>query len=282
MNLTDKVNEENKTGKEDTIPALRLGFVGTGIITTAVVTGFCRAGIPNLTITVSPRNRERALALQETFPEIVYVAASNQQVVDASDWVFAALLPQAADEVLGELTIPAEKKFVNLILSLSTIHARELIGDRELIADVVPLTFAANGFGPSVIYAPGASEENRQQLVDLMSYISTPVVVQDAKQIAILRSITAMMSPYYMLLTRLIDWCVDNGLDEASARAYITEFTSALSHKAAGFDGPLEELAREMTPGGINWQALTHLEELDNYKEWTEILDPILERVTKE
>ena len=90
------------------------------------------------------------------------------------------------------------------------------------------------------------------------------------------------MSPYYMLISKLTDWCVANGLDEPSARRYVTGFYGALSKNAAVFPGPLEELAREATPGGINWQALTHLEEKDNYTEWTEILDPILQRVTKE
>ena len=59
-----------------------------------------------------------------------------------------------------------------------------------------------------------------------------------------------------MLLTVIIQWCERNGLDEPSARAYITEFTGALSRKAATWDGDLEDLAREMTPGGLNWMAL--------------------------
>ena len=72
-----------------------------------------------------------------------------------------------------------------------------------------------------------------------------------------------------MLLTVIIQWCERNGLDEPSARAYITEFTGALSRKAATWDGDLEDLAREMTPGGLNWMALTHLEEKDAYTPWT-------------
>lgn len=255
---------------------MKLGFIGTGIITTAVVTGFCESGRKDLQIVVSPRNKERAAALHEKYPEIVSVAADNQEVVDRSDWVFAALLPQHAEEVLQELTIPEEKKFINLVMTLSTKRAEELIGKREIIADVVPLTFAANGFGPVVVY-PAIPEVG-----ELMSHVGTPVLVETPQQIAILRATTGLMSSYYMLLTVIIDWCQENGLDEPSARKYITSFTEAMSKKAAGWDGPLEELAREMTPGGINWQALTHLEETNAYQPWTEILDPILKRVIKE
>jgi pyrroline-5-carboxylate reductase len=262
----------DKKGKS----AMKLGFIGTGIITAAVATGFCESGIDGLRIIVSPRNRERAQALRERYPDIISVAADNQEVVDQSDWVFAALLPAVAEEVIAGLTFPPEKHFINLVATLSLKRAEELIGKRAIIADVVPLTFAANRFGPVVIYPPVP------EVRDLMSHVGTPVLVETPDQIAILRSVTGLMSAYYMLLTRLTDWCVDHGLDEPTARKYVTAFTSALSEKASAWPGPLEELAREMTPGGLNWMGLTHLEEKDAFGPWTEILGPVLEKVKKE
>ena len=255
---------------------MKLGFVGTGIISEALVTGFCESKLEELSIAVSPRNRERAERLQKKYPDIVSIAADNQEVVDRSDWVFVAVLPKVAEEVVGQLTVPAEKKFISLVPTLSLKRAEELIGPREIIADVVPLTFAANRFGPSVIYPP------IPEVIELMSHVGTPVAVDTPKQIAILRSMTGLMCPYYMLLTVMVKWCCDNGMDEPSARKYVTEFTTALSRKAAVWDGDLETLAREVTPGGLNWMALTHLEEKDAYTPWTEILDPILKMVIKE
>ena len=161
--------------------------------------------------------------LHEKYPEIVSVAADNQEVVDRSDWVFAALLPKAAEDILKPLHIGPEKKFINLVATLSLKRIEEMFGQREILADVVPLTFAANRFGPVVIY-PDIPE-----VVDLMSHVGKPVPVDTPKQIAILRSTTGLMSAYYMLLTVIIQWCERNGLDEPSARAYITEFTGALS-----------------------------------------------------
>ena len=69
---------------------MKLGFIGTGIITTSVVTGFCESGMENLQIVVSPRNKERAQMLHEKYPGIVSIAADNQEVVDRSDWVCGA------------------------------------------------------------------------------------------------------------------------------------------------------------------------------------------------
>ena len=255
---------------------LNLGFIGTGIIASAVATGFCEAGIDGLHVTVSPRNRERAAHLHEAYPDIVRVAADNQDVIDSSEWVFLAVLPQQAEEVLRPLRFPKEKRFVSLVPTLALSRARELIGDRETLVDVLPLTFAANRFGPVVVY-PAAPEA-----VALMSHVGDAIAVDDPKQMAVLRTMTSNMSTYYMLLTTLVDWCVENGLDEPSARRYVTAFTGALSRKASTYEGPLRELANEMTPGGLNWQMLTELEERDCCAPWTRGLDPILRRVTKE
>lgn len=255
---------------------MKLGFIGTGIITTSLVTGFCESGLKDLHIVVSPRNKERAHMLHEKYPDMVSIAADNQEVIDRSDWIFVALLTDKAEEILKDLKIGPEKHFINLVATLSLKRIEEMFGQREILVDVVPLTVAANRFGPIVIYP------NIPRVNELMSYVGDPVPVETPKQMAILRSTTGLMSAYYMLLTVIIQWCEKNGLDEPSARAYITGFTEALSKKAATWDGDLEDLAREMTPGGLNWMALTHLEKKDAYTPWTEILNPILEKVIKE
>ena len=255
---------------------MKIGFIGTGIIASAVAAGFCESGIGDLTVTVSPRNAEKAAALQEKYPEIIRVAASNQQVVEESEWVFLSVLPKDAEAVIRDLTIPYEKKVVSLVSSLSLQRLKEISGEHAVCVDVLPLTFAAQRIGPVVVYP--AVEEARE----LLSNIGDAIAVDDPQKIAVFRAITGLMSPYYMLLTKLIDWSVENGVDEPSARAYVTEFAKALTEKAAGWDGPLENLAREMTPGGFNWTALTHLEEVNAYTPWTEILAPIMEKCVKE
>ena len=68
---------------------------------------------------VSPRNRERAAALHEKYPQVVSVAADNQEVIDRSDWVFVALLHETAEQILEPLVFPQEKKFINLVATLS-------------------------------------------------------------------------------------------------------------------------------------------------------------------
>ena len=255
---------------------MKLGFIGTGIITSSIVSGFCQAGIPDLLITVSPRNKDRAEALRTRFPENVRVAADNQAVVDASEWVFIATLPKATEEIISRLQIPAEKKVISLVPTLSLARVNELFGPRKILCDVLPITTAENRFGPVVCYPPEPEAE------EILSHIGTVVNAENPQQMAAFRTVTGLMSAYYLLLTKIIDWEVESGVEEPAARRYVTEFTKALSMKASTYPAPLEELAREYTPGGLNWTCLTNLEEKDAYTPWIEKLTPILERVKKD
>ena len=141
---------------------MKLGFIGTGIITTSVVTGFCESGMENLQIVVSPRNKERAQMLHEKYPEIVSVAADNQEVVDRSDWVFAALLPKAAEDILKPLHIGPEKKFINLVATLSLKRIEEMFGSRCCASDLRGEPLRTGGDLPG--YPGGSrSDESRRQ-----------------------------------------------------------------------------------------------------------------------
>jgi pyrroline-5-carboxylate reductase len=73
---------------------LRLGFIGTGTITSAVVEGFCTSGHP-CSILVSPRNEQKARSLEARFSQ-VHRAASNQEVLNRCEVAVLALRPSAA------------------------------------------------------------------------------------------------------------------------------------------------------------------------------------------
>ena len=254
---------------------MKIGIIGVGIIGTAIATGFCESHDENLKLILSPRGRERAQALKEKYPEQVEIAASNQEVVDRAEWVFLAVLPEQAEPLIQELTFRPEQKFINLVATLGVERARAIIGELSVIADVVPLPFNARHIGPIILYPP------IREVQELLSQLGTVVSVNTPEQMAVLRSTTALMSPYYELLASVTDWCTEQGLEEKQARSYLTSFFGALSVIASGWEDGLHQLAGEMTPGGLNWQALKGLEEQGNFTQWKEILDPVLKRVIK-
>ncbi|MBR3164717.1 MAG: NAD(P)-binding domain-containing protein, partial [Lachnospiraceae bacterium] len=136
-----------------TLPAL--GFIGTGTLTTALVTGFCeRAADKPYKIIVSPRNRDNSKMLQEKYPDRVTVAESMQDVLDQAEWIMIAILPDAGEEVLKGLQFRKEHKVINFMSDKLLPDIRSWIGDTEVLVHMVPLTYNAAFDGPIVLSPP--------------------------------------------------------------------------------------------------------------------------------
>ena len=106
---------------------ITFGFVGCGTISSAVVRGLCTLDTPPRAVVVSPRNAEKAAALAAAFPNIVRVAASNQDVLDAATVIFLGLgtpsNPAATEEAITALQFTSEHTIISLI---STAKAESL------------------------------------------------------------------------------------------------------------------------------------------------------------
>jgi hypothetical protein len=85
-----------------------LGFVGTGAITHAMVSGLCKAREAPETIWVSPRNHQISSGLGAAFSN-VRVGISNQDVLDCADTIVLAVRPQIARTVIESLVFRNER-----------------------------------------------------------------------------------------------------------------------------------------------------------------------------
>ena len=81
---------------------MKLGFIGTGKIASAVITGICTSELESTEIYVSPRSEEKSKLLSETFHN-VYRMESNQSVLDNAEVLFIALIPNQAKGILDKL-----------------------------------------------------------------------------------------------------------------------------------------------------------------------------------
>ena len=95
----------------------RLGFVGTGAITSAIVKGLAETALRDWPVIVSPRSRERADELADAITS-VSIASDNQAVVDGSDMVFLAIRPQIAPDVIRSLSFRHGQYVVRLVAGI--------------------------------------------------------------------------------------------------------------------------------------------------------------------
>ena len=102
---------------------MRLGFIGTGTITRAVVIGLLRFGVSFQRISLSPRNAETAAELA-ALDSRVHVCGNNQEVLEASDVVCLAVIPQIAADALRELHFDSRHHVISFIARISLERVR--------------------------------------------------------------------------------------------------------------------------------------------------------------
>src|SRR5438552_13200263 len=74
---------------------MKLGFIGTGALTSAIVTGLKSDPAASVSILLSPRNEHIAATLASRYTD-VRVATDNQAVLDHCDTIMLAVRPQVA------------------------------------------------------------------------------------------------------------------------------------------------------------------------------------------
>ncbi len=239
---------------------MKVGFIGAGTITEAVVTGFCESGAPGLSILLSPRNRERSRALSERYAA-VDVAASNQQVIDNSELVFLAVRPQVAGSVLKALEFRPGQRVASLIATFSAADQEEQVKPAEFAGRVAPVPSAARRSGPVAICPPD------KQLAELFETIGTVIQVREEAQVNALFSVSALMAPYFELLESVSCWLRGQGIDPLDADTYTGSLFRAIAERSTqpGGEGFAALVKEHATRGGINEQLCRELQAVGFY-----------------
>jgi pyrroline-5-carboxylate reductase len=253
---------------------MRLGFIGTGAITSAIVTGLNAAGIGTDTILVSPRNAETAASLAARFPS-VRVAASNQAVLEGSDLVMLAVRPQVAGEVLSELKFRPDHHVMSL-MAITPLHKlAALVAPATKVTRAIPLPLVAERRGPTVIYPPDPVA------AELFNRLGAAIEATSADQFDAFSTATATMAPYFAFADEIASWLTRHGVPSPDARTYVATVFQGLGNIAASTpEHSLSALSGEFaTRGGTNEQVMAHLKEHGALSALSDALDAVLQRM---
>lgn len=252
-----------------------LGFIGTGTITHAIVTGLCSAPDPPPQIWVSPRSKRRAWELAASFSN-VHVANSNQEVLDRTDTVMLAVLPQIAQSVLEDLVFKDSHHCISLIAGLSHESLLRLIRPATRWTRATPTPSVGMRRGPIAMYPPDAES------LAIFSRIGEPVAVQKESEFEPLVACSAEMAAFFKLLQECMKFMMDHDVPVESARQYAASLFGALGNTAlCRHELSFEQLAHEhTTPGGLNEQLARELTEGGVFMAHRQGLEGILARLT--
>ena len=204
---------------------MNLGFIGTGKISSSVITGICTSKISFNKIIISPRNKGIAKDLNKRFKKVV-IARDNQKIIDKCDWVFLAVTPNVGEKIIKELKFRSTQTIISFISTISLSKLKKAIKVKAKIVRAIPLPPISLKKGPVPICPPN---KNVKAFFDK---IGTTVEIKNEKSSINFWSISGMMAPFYELLKVMTDWLVKRGVKRNNAQKYITSLFLALSEDA--------------------------------------------------
>ena len=255
---------------------MKLGFIGTGKITSSVISGICNSKISFKKIVVSPRNYNIAQRLKKKFKKI-YIAKNNQEVADTCNWVFLAVTPRVGVKILPKINFRDNQKIISFISTINLTQLKKIVKKKAKIVRAIPLPPISLGKGPVPIFPPD------KQLKLFFNKIGTTIEIRSEKLSQNFWATSGMMAPFYEILKVLSDWLVKKGIKRNEAQKYITSLFVALSEDSViNSKKHLKYLVSEsQTPGGLNEQGVKELRKFGFYKSLEKSLNSILKRLNK-
>jgi len=252
---------------------MKIGFIGVGKITGAVVEGFCTSPIENTHIFLSPRNEANAKRLAEKCKQVERLE-SNQRVVDESHIVFIAVRPAVAKEVIGALTFREDQIVVSLVPLLKMADLLDGIAPATKAVRAVPTPAVMQHTGPILLF------NSNETVTKLFRHLGQPVEVTNEHQLHVLWTLTGLITPFYDLMHELSNWTITNGVDAGTANEYVASLFQALTFAANHSDTiNFKELAQHAeTPNGMNEQAGREIREKGAHRAYSIASDNLLVR----
>ena len=255
---------------------MKLGFVGTGKITSSVVTGICRSKISFQKILLSPRNKNVAKRLKKKFKKVL-IAKNNQEIVNSCNWIFLAVTPTVGQKIIKDLKFKSSQIIISFISTMNLPQLKKAIKVKAKIFRAIPLPPISLRKGPVPIFPPNKKVKN------FFDKLGTTVEISNEKLSKNFWSTSGMMAPFYELLSTMSNWLVKRGVKRDKAQKYITSLFVALSEDAVvNSNKDLKHLVKEsQTPRGLNEQGVKELRKAGFYRATERTLNSILKRLNK-
>jgi len=255
---------------------MNIGFIGTGKIASAVISGIFKSSVIYNNIFISPRNKIIAENLKKKY-KTIKIAKNNQEIINYCDWVFLSVTPEVGSKIIKNLKFKSNQIIISFISTITLKQLKKSIKVKAKIIRAIPLPPISLKKGPVPIYPPN------KKVKDFFDKIGTTVEIKNEKSSITFWATSGMMAPFYELLRVMSDWLVKKGVKRNNAQKYITSLFLALSEDAVvNSKKDLKYLVKEsQTPNGLNEQGIKELTKSGFYKKLEKTLNSLHKRLDK-
>ncbi len=251
---------------------MKIGFLGTGHITSSVIEGISKSNLKIKKIYISPRNKTIAKNLSKRFKKIT-ISKNNQQVIDNSSWVFLAITPKVGNQILKKLHFNKNKKVISFISTIELNNLKFMTKNRN-VSRVIPLPFIGMKKGPIIIFPKDIKVKK------FFKNLGNVIELNNEKTSKAFWATSSFMAPFYNLFLNTSNWLVSKGVKRKEAENYVRELFNALSEDSINKNKiSLKQLVLEsQTPGGTNAYVLKLLKKKKFYKVQQKVLNSIFKK----
>ena len=255
---------------------MKLGFIGTGNISSDVITGICKSKISFNKIILSPRNKKKTQNLKKKFKK-VYIAKTNQEVIDRSDWIFIGVLPEVGEKILPKLKFKSSQMVISFISTINHSKLKKILNKKKNVVRVIPMPPIALGKGPIIIFP------SHKKVKSFFNKMGEVIEIKSERLSQNFWATSGTMASFYEMLKILSDWLAKKGINRIQAQKYITSLYSALALLAEENSKKdfKQFVIQSQTPGGLNWQGVNELRKTGYFKSLEKSINNILKRLNK-
>jgi Pyrroline-5-carboxylate reductase len=225
---------------------MKIGFIGTGQITKAVVTGILSSRLKVNKIYLSARNKKISKFLKSKSKKISIIK-NNQEIINKSNWIFLAVTPKVGQKILHKYHYKSNQTIISFISTIKMKQLKKIVKVKASIVRAIPLPPISLRKGPVPIFPPNKKVKN------FFNQLGTTVEIKKENSSLNFWSTSGMMAPFYEMLNQMSIWLVKRGINRDDAQKYITSLFVALSEDAViKSKKDLKYLVKEsQTPGGL-------------------------------
>ena len=254
---------------------MKLGFLGTGKITSSIIEGLLKSKTKFNQIIISKRNVKNSRYLKNKSKKIK-IYENNQDIINSSKWVFICLTPKVARNELQKLKFRKKHIVVSLVSTISLKNLKKSCSPSKNIFKAGPLPFASSCQSPTIIYPKNKIINNFFKKLGLV------VNPKNDKQNDHFWVMTATMASYANFLAELHKYLIKNKVNKINAGEYLYELSAGLNELIKNEKYNFKKVVSELqTKNGINQQLLSALTKKNLYKNLNLQLKKIYKRIKK-
>jgi pyrroline-5-carboxylate reductase len=243
----------------------KIGFIGCGNMTSAIIGGLVKQGFPSESIIVSNRSQEKLTNIKKIYN--VSIASDNSQIVAFAETIILAVKPQMLEDVcepLKRLSFSG-KLVISIAAGTSTETIENYLSQSIAIIRAMPNTPSQILQGATGLYANQLAGDAHAEIAEaIFGAIGKNEWVDDESLIDVVTAIAGSSPAYiFLFLQAMMEQSIELGLPAEKARNLASQAVKgAAALVQEEHNKSLVDLRKAVTsPGGTTAAAIASFEQ---------------------